>query len=156
MDPLAELQDIHLPEAASWWPPAPGWILIVTLLIIATGFFATRWFLARRRNRYRRVALAELEQLETADAGDQTARIQIINALLKRVALRAYPRAEVAALHGDAWVRFLLERGGFSQDATSVGQLLAERAYQCPSETNPEQDLSAAIAFARQWIRRHP
>lgn len=158
MDPLADLQDIHLPEPASWWPPAPGWIALVVLLFMLMGFLATRWLLARRRNRYRRAALAELEHLalqgRAADSADHV--LQKLNALLKRVALRAYPREEVAALHGDDWARFLVEQGKLGDQFAPAAQTLAERAYQNRPGTESAPELKAAIEFARQWIRRHP
>ncbi|MGB5726303.1 MAG: DUF4381 domain-containing protein, partial [Thiogranum sp.] len=35
MNPGSELplRDIHLPDPLSWWPPAPGWWLLLTLLV---------------------------------------------------------------------------------------------------------------------------
>lgn len=158
MDPLADLQDIHLPESASWWPPAPGWILLAILMLVAIGFFGTRWMLARRRNRYRRAALAELEHLalQARANGNAVDTLQMLNALLKRVALHAYPREDVARLHGDAWVRFLVEQGHFDAKSAAAAEMLAKRAYQNPSATGSDPQLHTAIEFARQWVRRHP
>ncbi|HAD08873.1 MAG TPA: hypothetical protein DCF62_05290 [Porticoccaceae bacterium] len=48
-DPLAQLRDIHLPEAIGWWPPAPGWWLLTLLLIAALGY--ALWWWRRRRAR---------------------------------------------------------------------------------------------------------
>ncbi|MGS2722406.1 DUF4381 domain-containing protein [Porticoccus sp. GXU_MW_L64] len=61
-DPLAQLKDIHLPEATGWWPLAPGlWaLLIAVVLLIAFGL----WLCWRywQRNRYRRLARRALAQ----------------------------------------------------------------------------------------------
>lgn len=152
MDPLADLKDIHLPEPASWWPPAPGWIVVATLIMAAIGFFGTRWFLLYRRNRYRRAALAELDQLEMST--DSGAVLQTLNILLKRVAMRAYPGEEVAALSGEDWATFLVERGRLG-DASTAADLLAEGIYRKPSSPLPDEDVAETLRLARQWIRRH-
>jgi len=51
-DPLAGLHDIHMPEAIGWWPPAPGWWLLLGLVFISIAalFFYRRWN-ASRNNR---------------------------------------------------------------------------------------------------------
>ena len=63
MDPLAQLKDIHLPDAVGLWPLAWGWwvLLILLVLIALTAFLMLRRH--RQRNRYRAAALAELQQL---------------------------------------------------------------------------------------------
>ena len=41
MNPAAsnlQLRDIHLPDAVSWWPPAPGWWLLLGGLLLALLF----------------------------------------------------------------------------------------------------------------------
>ena len=58
-DALAALRDIHLPEAVALWPPAPGWwLLIVVLLISCLGIGV---FLRLRRRSLKRAALLELD-----------------------------------------------------------------------------------------------
>jgi hypothetical protein len=37
-DPLAQLRDIHLPEAVSWWPLAIGWWLVAIVCILGLFF----------------------------------------------------------------------------------------------------------------------
>jgi hypothetical protein len=32
-DPLAALRDIHLPEAVSFWPLAPGWWIALGIMV---------------------------------------------------------------------------------------------------------------------------
>ncbi|MBV1930617.1 MAG: DUF4381 domain-containing protein [Porticoccaceae bacterium] len=50
-DPLAQLRDIHLPEAIGWWPPAPGW-WILTLVLLVSIAFTIRYLVRRRRQQY--------------------------------------------------------------------------------------------------------
>ncbi|MCB1720092.1 MAG: DUF4381 domain-containing protein, partial [Candidatus Competibacteraceae bacterium] len=107
-NPLADLRDIHLPEPVSWWPPAPGWWLLVALSLVVVAGLLWLWRY-RRRQTPRRVALAELTRLR-ADFqrdGDGAAVATGISALLRRLALTHFPRGQVAGLVGDAWLQFL-------------------------------------------------
>ncbi|ARU56584.1 hypothetical protein OLMES_2531 [Oleiphilus messinensis] len=107
-----QLRDIHLPEAVSWWPLAPGWyILIVGILtLIALVLFAMFRF---RKNRWRRQALQELERLylnheqnEGVDNSDSDFAASL-NALLKRVVRLRYPETRCNPLSGETWVETL-------------------------------------------------
>ena len=31
-----ELRDIHVPQVSMWWPLAPGWWVVLALLIVTT------------------------------------------------------------------------------------------------------------------------
>ena len=49
-DPLAGLRDIALPAAVSWWPLAPGWWLLLGLvLLFALALPLWLWWRHRRR-----------------------------------------------------------------------------------------------------------
>jgi hypothetical protein len=70
--------------------------------------------------------------------------------LLKRVALVAYPRLQVASLSGIEWLRFLDETVGTTDFSVGPGQQLVriyDRAISAPS---PE-----LLQLARHWIRQH-
>ena len=61
---LAQLRDIHLPDAVHMWPPAPGWWFAFGLMVLAV----TVIFLRVRANRrsLRRAALRELDSVENS------------------------------------------------------------------------------------------
>jgi len=40
--PDIAIRDIHLPDAISWWPLAPGWWGLLALIVIAIVLF---WYL---------------------------------------------------------------------------------------------------------------
>ena len=99
---LLQLAPLREPAAISWWPAAPGWWILLALSVtLLTGVFL-RLRKRRRKNAYRRIALAALEELRSRKAGKDE-----LNRLLKTAALRAYPREQVAGLHGAAWQQFL-------------------------------------------------
>ena len=56
---LEQLRDIHLPEAVHWWPPAPGW-WIVTTLVLALLIWLVRYLQRRYRHQYFRSESREL------------------------------------------------------------------------------------------------
>mgnify|MGYP001818350151 CR=1 FL=1 len=149
-DPLAGLHPLRQPEPIGWWPLAPGWWLLIALLILAIGALA--YVLARRHraNAYRRMALTQLEQLrqEHLRNGDDTAYLASTNALLKSVALRAYPRRDVAACSGDSWLEFLNKRCETARFPADF--VTAAYRRQCP-----DMDIENIHHCAANWIKRH-
>lgn len=150
-DPLAALHPLREPLAVGWWPPAPGWWLLAALLMAALLVLA--WYALRRyrANAYRRRALARLEQLAALhqQQHDPQQLLAETNALLKSVALLAYPRREVAASSGAAWLAFLNSGVAPSEQFPDV---FVSGAYQ-PNCTDIDTD--QVLRAASNWIQRH-
>ena len=142
---LQNLHDIVVPPPVPWWPPAPGWYLVMAIALGLAVVVAARAVIRYRRNAYRRAALAELQVL--ALDGDALPRIA---ALLKRTALAAYPREHVASLAGQPWLTWLGDTSGLTVPP-AVGAALTHGVYAGTSPTKAE----ALIEFAARWIRRH-
>lgn len=150
-DPLAGLHPLREPVAIGWWPPAPGWwalLVIVLALTALLGYFLWR---RRRNNAYRRRALLQLAALrrQYENGGDRLHYIEQLNALLKRVALTAYPRQQVAGRHGESWRNFLNESLPPSDQFTPA---FDAAVYQ---KTPPEFDPDQVHRSADYWIRHH-
>lgn len=150
-DPLAQLRDIHLPEAISAWPPAPGWWLaglLVLLLIFVIGHLIYRWMC---RNRYRTLAIKQLVSLE--QYSEQPALyLQHFNQLLKQTALAAQPTIDIAGLSGREWLQLLDVTGKTTQFSQGTGQILNDGPY---APSIPELDFEALQRLGKQWITRH-
>ena len=150
---MAQLRDIHQPNMIETWPPAPGWWLLATLALAALMTLIARAFRHWAANRYRREAIEELNTLLTEWRSHQDDQIYLasLQKLLKRVALTAFPRSEVASLTGEAWLRFL-DLSSNSRDF-SVGEieLLIDGNYRPNLIVNVE----SMQAFALQWIKQH-
>ena len=143
------MHGLATPEPVPWLPHTPGWWIVLgwllAVLLLAVRQFARR----RRRDRYRRDALSELEAIAAREDIDPAESAQRIAAVLKRTALVAYPRADVAALYGSDWARFLRESAGNDPQIAEAADLLATAAYR------PDADPGALARPARRWIRRH-
>ena len=153
---LAQLHDIVVPApVAPWWPPAPGWYLLAGLLMLLAGLGLWRMLRRRRARRYRVEALSELHALRRRPADSREAVAGIL-VLLKRTALAAYPRVQVASLNGAAWWRFLDLSGGKTRFADGLGDFAEKLVYgQQDIDETSKRDLKRLYRAAEQWIRRH-
>lgn len=98
---LANMADLTLPPAVSFWPLAPGvWIACGTVLAI---FLVAGWkAIARyRADAYLREARAELARLGSSPS------IERVSEILKRAAMVAHGREKVASLTGQSWSGFI-------------------------------------------------
>ncbi len=150
LDALSELRDIHAPGSIVWWPPAPGWWLLLggVLLGLLSGWGLRYW---RQRTALRKSALAELARIKAEFTREQdpvrlAAQLSI---LLRRVALSGRDRARVAALKGEAWLAFLDETGQTKGFSTGAGRVLISAPYQPWAEL----DAGALIALVDGWLR---
>ena len=142
------LRDIHLPTDIGWWPLAPGWwlllglILLVALLILLLVRF-------RQRRRLRRLALRQLEQL--AQLPEDQLLIPL-SRLLRQAAISHFPRHETASLNGQTWLEFL-DRPFAEQPFTQgAGSCLADAPYRPAAQI----DAAALIDLCRRWLKKLP
>jgi hypothetical protein len=154
-DPVAGLIDIPLPPEVSLWPQT--WTLRITVALVAAALVVAAWWCIRRwwTNRYRREALAELTRLEHQfDAGETSDGLAADLALLvRRTALAAFPREQVAALAGPAWLSFLDRTYGGTEFSQGGGRVLESAPYQ-PMRQDASR-LRALIELVRRWIKVH-
>ncbi len=152
-DPLAQLRDLHLPDAVSAWPPALGWWILALLLLAVVGFSVYVLWRRRRDNRYRRLAIAELQQYyqQYAHSEDSVWLLQHLSQLLRRAALVAFPRVQVAALSGADWVQFLADSSDQPEFVDQYGELLSSGLYQ----PNPSFEPEKVRLLCHHWLRKH-
>ena len=150
--PLADLHDIHLPHPVSAWPPGPAYYVLLAVFIILLLLS-----IKRKHHQHitapKREALLELTHIEThyqQRHSDSKTTAASITTLLRRVALVYHPRAEVAGLHGEAWLLFLKQTSHHIDfDAVQTG--LLNTPFNPASNANSD-DLSPLFAATRRWI----
>ncbi|WP_028354639.1 DUF4381 domain-containing protein [Bordetella petrii] len=156
---LDQLRELPLPAPIPYWPQTWGWVAVGALLLAGVAWAAFAGWRHHRRNRYRRQALAELDRLAGAIAGDPLAA-RGLPALLKRTALAAQPgdgRMRIAALGGAAWLAYLDRDAGRPPFPDDGARLLAMLAY-APDAVVRSLDpaaLQRLLAASRQWMERH-
>jgi hypothetical protein len=143
------LRDIQPPGTPGLWPPAPGWWVAIALALAALATLGFRAWRVHRARVRRAHILVELAGIGGAAQGAELAAA--VSALLKRVALARFARAEVAPLTGEAWLDFLDRHGGAGRFTTGPGRVLAEGPY-APA---PDLDPQVLVDLARDWVRRN-
>jgi len=150
--PALDLRDVHAPPLPDFWPPAPGWWIAAAVLIALLIFISVRLYRRYRLQRLRRQVLSSLDALSAGySAEGAVGFVTEISTLLRRVALRRFPRRRVAGLFGAEWCRFLDETGGGGGFTRGAGQVLADGPYAARVEIDPE----GLTALARRWIRKN-
>jgi hypothetical protein len=152
-DPLAGLRDIHLPDAVSLWPLAPGWWLIAAAIAVAVGLAI--WSRRRHLASVRRAAMRELDDLcHQFDAdGDSVSLAEHLSALLRRVALVRFGQTHVAPLHGPRWVEFLTDATRSGAFPSDVATQIEHTMYAGPKATPDPEQVKAWLTAGRRWIR---
>ncbi|MDF1756806.1 MAG: DUF4381 domain-containing protein [Legionellaceae bacterium] len=166
---LAKLHDIRLPDPISFWPLAPGWYLLI-LLVVLLGIIAyfvilrhySLWQVKRRA-----LAILAMHRAEyLADSNSQRA-CATVNELLKKVAIAYYPRQLVAGLQGRAWISFLNKTYQYdSQKKRVFNKILCKKKknptfdslqkelLEYPYQESRKVNLDALFNLSESWIKR--
>jgi hypothetical protein len=152
---LAQLRDIHLPAEVSWWPLAIGWWIILFIFLTAGIFAIWALFRSHKKNRYRRLAIAELDSAwsQWQESQDAAAFVQSANAILKRTLAEASAHNNTYAqlnLTGENWVQLLNEHIKQPLSDNSA-QALARAGYQ----PDPVVDVPELYSAVKRWVETH-
>jgi hypothetical protein len=149
------LRDLHLPEPIGWWPLAPGWWLVLALLVATLVYLAWRWYRAWKFNAPRRFALRELMRIEAEylEHRDPVVLGKQLSELLRRGMLAYAPREEVAGLTGEGWLDWLDSGMPVPYFHTEGGKSLLTLPYRDPQGDFSDIDVGALLAAVRMRLR---
>jgi hypothetical protein len=148
-DPLQRLRDVHLPDAPAWFPPAPGWWLLATVVIVALAFGIVAQRRRRRRRAPFRTATGTLEDLARgvrAGSSSPADYAHAASAVLKRLIVHVLRRRDAAALTGAQWLALLdaLSARGDSYFTRGAGAILGTDRF-APGASCDLDTLHAAV-----------
>ena len=147
---LSQLKDIHQAEAPSWWPLAPGYYIVLALVMaIALVFYV--YFRGRQRRRLQKTLLSELMMIEKAFLADNdNARLQsAMSALFRRLAFfanSALPKNSEL----DSIVPVLRKLSRDQKGIDAIIDLLKQDRYQ----KDPQVNGMWLISISREQIKR--
>lgn len=175
---LEQLRDIHLPEAVHWWPPAPGW-WIVTTLVLALLIWLGRYLQRRYRHQYFRSESRELlkqiwldyqqtqkQQTEDATNADRVL-IEETLALVRRAGKTAQlsthhhqqephtgsTHEPIESLPGAALLQVLDEHSAGKLSALLPLQDISERLYRAESTALSPKQARCFYEVANHWLK---
>ncbi len=150
------LRDIHLPDAISWWPPAPGWWILSGVLVLGFLLFFF-WRKYQRSLRIKKAALAEFENIRMTYQGDANPALlaRSISTLLRRICLSYYPHTNVPGMTGKQWLSYLDNTADTKGFQTDSGNILATAPY-LPEHECPNFDAQALLLLSETWIQAQP
>lgn len=139
------LKELVFPDAVSVLPPAPGWYVLLAVVSIAALFGCWRGWQRWRRNAYRREALVLAREARPAQ----------LPFVLRKAALLAFSRVDVASLRGADWIGWLNRTGGGhvlfeDEDAARLDTL----AYGAEASFD-ENDIQRLRQATQAWLRHH-
>ena len=155
---LQNLNDIVLPAAVDWWPLAMGWYVLIGIVLISVAWFGYQSIQYRLKNRYRREALRQLQMLEANLQNDakRAASLRQLPVLLKRTALSAYSRTDVASLAGNDWHEFLNSKLKTPVFTASTARHLDNISYSCGDLAETDSEATAELLSAsKYWLQHH-
>lgn len=165
------LRDIHLPEAISWWPLAPGWwMLLVIFLLAIVAFLISRKIY--RGKQLKRDIIAELESIKAQfnQTQNKSELAKTLSVLLRRASISYFPAAKgaknnIAGLTGEHWLAWLdkTSTGGDSKNTATgssakgqqflsdTGQVLIHAPY-LPENAELDFDENLLIHLCESWL----
>lgn len=146
--------DLVEPASIPFGFGAPGWTVLLVLIIISLlGIIIFQWQ-KYRKNKYRRDAVAELLNIDyNSDKPDNIIYKNIH--VLKRVSLTSFDRSSVATLNGTQFYNFMQEQThvvAFSEESQKV---FTKYMYQGEKCTATNSLLMQFRDESIHWIKKH-
>jgi len=156
---ISNLNPIFVPEPVQFEPVTIGWYILATILLLLAIFITYRVIKKWRENSYRRLAIKQLKKINVSliPTDNCYKAIQQISILLKRVALKSYPRKSVASLYGNEWITFLTKKSKRIKFHPSTTKIITESVYKSSgsAEDVNREELNDFVTDVKKWIGGH-
>ena len=152
------IRDLHLPAEPGFWPLAPGWWVVMAVLVLLLVTAIVALYRQQRRSRARRFALRCVDQamVEFRTHGNAVMLSTALSDVLRRAMLAYSPRRDVAGLTGEAWADWL-DRG-LPQPLFShgPGRALLSLPYRHPRSKAEDIDVDGLVRAVRLRLKTPP
>lgn len=150
------MKDIHGLGYISWWPIAPGWWLLIAMVIFFSfAFYLLYQFLLERRRKIAWKIEAEniLWKLEKDNNKPIKDKVVSVSILLRKLAMRRFGRSSCARLEGKDWLRWLTQNDPAGFNWEREGQLLIIAPYAPDIAPELAVDFEKILKATHQWVK---
>ncbi len=153
---LKDFVEITMPSPVSWWPQAPGWNIVAFIIVVFFLYRLSLWGQIWWRNRYRREAIAFVNNKITLHGKYAPETLRSLPLILKGTALKAYSNSTINSLKRDAWWKFVdSQYSGPGFEGVAADQL-DRLAYSSEKDWQlTEQDIDSLLVMVKGWINQH-
>jgi len=156
---ISNLNPIFLPEPVQFEPVTIGWYILAAVILLVAVFIIYRVIKRWGKNTYRRLAIKQLTKINQSliPADNCYKAIQQISILLKRVALKSYPRHSVASLYGNEWIAFLTKKSKRIKFHPATTKIITESVYKSSGSVEDvnREELNDFVTDVKKWIGGH-
>ncbi|MCX8515012.1 MAG: DUF4381 domain-containing protein [Burkholderiales bacterium] len=142
---LAQLKDVHLPPPVSMLPLAPGWYILIALVILI--FSVVIYFMIKAQYK-RKHDLKIYAMFEQINHNAKSNLIEETSILLKRVALKKFPQQSPHLLFEQEWLKFLDATGKTTNFTNGPGKVLLN-IYHKPQQN----DYKELYKVVKLWLQ---
>jgi len=154
----SRLHDIRGLDDVGFWPPAPGWWLVIASVVLVAVLIriVRRYPLVWRpslRLRWNRDAARKLYSLRARiDHGDPKEIATELSELIRRIAIARCGRSQCAGLSGTQWLDWMSDHDPLNYDWHKHGGLLMDLTYAPPGGEGHRVELHEMLTAALAWV----
>jgi len=148
---MLPLRDIRLPVEPGFWPLAPGWWLLITVILVLIIWLAFKWYKHRiKKQRWLAInqQLSEIEYNYQQNKNQQLLLTQV-STLLRRFVKYQLKQNQATSLAGHKWIEYLNQFDS-SQSFAAYEQALTQGVYQA----NCQYDAPGLITTTRRFMQQ--
>ena len=152
---LGKLYDIDGLDAVNWWPLAPGWWIIITVLILLSLIMLKSYLKKRAwKLSWRGQVFEKLDQMQKTVNQENAQEIAItLSQFVRRIAMHKYTRDDCAGLVGQDWLHWLTQHDGNNFDWVKNGRILTEEVFAGKNKKLSINTLNDLINATKNWVR---
>lgn len=159
-DKMEDSQNINIgslaePDHIGFSFDAPGWSVLLGLFVLILIWTGIKQYMKYRKNKYRRIAIASVEDVFNAGLPADKLVFKIAE-ILKRVSITSFGRAEVAHMNGIRWLEFLTRKNDDKPVFSAPLQKVFSDTLYMGEKASLDDEVYIELKEASlNWIKKH-
>jgi len=131
-----------------------GWKILFALVLISLLYFVYKFYLHYKRDKYRREAVAKIQEINQLSDYEMPSIITQIMFQLKKTAMLTFGKKEVASLEGSEWLQFL-EKTAKGVRFADYKDVIHSSVYKSEISSEVNFDKNDFVKNSMKWIKKH-